>query len=239
MDQRRTSAAGRRGGSDPPESVARGRPRKKCASLEKMRQVTLREMRKNADDAARRKKIALNHVQNCDTPRMLAEASGALLRRGFPAGVRARVLAHVLDNPARPCVWAARLLAAHWASAKKANEAAAEMFALLTTHGARDFVDLPTATREKLKKLVRVQIRHLEDAATGWERGPCYSFGMSSRLFPADLEHPRQGRATVPRALEIHPRATHSGALSGLYELRRRVWTQRPPRPPRCLFADF
>lgn len=204
-----------------------------------MRQVTLTEMRKNADDAARRKRMALIHEQSCDTPRMLAESSGALLRKGFPAHVRARVLAHVLDNQARPCVWASRLLAAHWESAKNANEAAGETLALLTTHGARDFVDLPTATREKLKKLVRVQIRHMEDAATGWERGPCYSFGMSSRLFPADLEHPRHGKATVPRALEIHPRATHSGALLGLYQLRCRVWTQRPPRPPRCLFADF
>jgi hypothetical protein len=204
-----------------------------------MKQPTLREFAKIADDAARRKKIAMTCEQNCDTPKMLTEASAALLRRGLPAAIRARVLAYVLDSPTRPCVWAARLLAAHWKSAKQATEAAEETFALLTTHGARDFRDLHTTTRERLKKLVRIQIRHMEDAATGWERGPCSSVGMSSRLFPADLEHPRHGKATVPRALEIHPRATHSGALPGLYELRRRVWTQRPPRSPRCLFADF
>ena len=201
-----------------------------------MKQPTLREFAKIADDAARRKRIALTCEQNTDTPRMLAEASRALLRRGLPAGIRAHVVAHILDDARRPCVWAARLLAAHWKSAAKATEAADEARALLTTHGARNFDTMDKTTRESLKKLVRIQIRHLEAERDGFDRGPCYSFGMSSRLFPADLEHPLQGKATVPRALEISPRATFSGALFELYELRRLVWTQRPPR---CLFVDF
>jgi hypothetical protein len=201
-----------------------------------MKQLTLTEMAKKSDDAARRKRIALTREQLTDTPRMLAEASAALLGRGLPAGIRRIVMAYVLDDPRRPCVWAARLLGAHWASAKRANDAAAETLALLTTHGAPNFCDMKKTTRETLKNLVRVQVRHLEAERDGFERGPCYSFGLSSRLFPKDLEHQLQGKATVPRALEIAPRATYSGALLGLYELRRRLYNERPPV---CLFANF
>ena len=201
-----------------------------------MKQLTLREMAKKSDDAARRKKIALTREQLTDTPRMLAEASAALIHRGLPAAIRARVVAHILDDPRRSCVWAARLLGAHWESAKRANDAAAETLALLTTHGAPNFCDMNKTTRERLKNLVRIQIRHLEAERDGFERGPCYSFGVSSRLFPRDLEHPLQGKATIPRALEIAPRATYSGALLGLYELRRRLYNERPPV---CLFANF
>lgn len=205
-----------------------GRKKNVTPTGEKMRQQTLPEIAKKADDAARRKRFALICEQLTDTPRMLCEASAALLRLGLPTDTRRRVLVHVLDDPRRPCVYASRLLAGHWKSAAESKAAATETLELLTRHGHDDFRGLPAKTRETLKKLVRVQIRHLEAERDGWERGPCYSVGH--RLRVADLMNPSQGKSTMARALELHAREVYGGMLFDLYNLRRRLYNERPPR---------
>lgn len=201
-----------------------------------MQQLTLYEFKKRADDAARRKREELERVLLPGSPRMLAESSLALLRLGLGADARRRVLVYVLDDPRRPCVYAARLLANHWKSATVACAADAEIAATLREYGPRSFQDMDTKTREKLKKLVRVRILHMEECGRGWDRGPCVSVDRTGRLFVDDLQHERHGKNVAALALNIAPRAFSPGVL-GLYELRRRLYTEYPPKPPKFLFV--
>lgn len=200
-----------------------------------MKQPTLYEFQKRVDDAARRRREALEVVCLPGSPRMLESASLSLLRLGFGADTRRRVLVYVLDDPRRPCVYAARLLANHWKSATAACAAEAEIAATLSEYGPRSFVEMDKKTRERLKKLVRIRALHMEETARGWDCGPCVSVDRTGRLFWMDLQHERHGPNMIARAMKIAPRAFSPGVL-GVYELRRRLYTEIVQKPPKCLF---
>ena len=199
------------------------------------RQLTL-------DDMARARSIRdgvrvrmLKHIQPIDTPRMLLEASGALLRLRFPAAVRRVVLGFVLDCDTRPVVYGAKLLAGWWAQCAEATRARAEWLKIQTTHGVgRSFVTMDKTTRARAIVLVRKQIRTEETARDGVPPGPLTTHGGRHVIYPHALDDARtlgtlRGDVLIARALEIHPRRPPLGAsLVELYAIRRALHTQRP-----------
>lgn len=199
------------------------------------RQLTL-------DDMARARSIRdgvrvrmLQHIQAIDTPRMLLEAGGALLRLGIPAALRRVVVGYVLDCDTRPVVYGAKLLAGWWEQCAEATRARAEWLKIQTTHGVgRSFVTMDKTTRARAIVLIRKQIRAEETARDGVNPGPMVTHGGRHVILPNTLDDVRtvgelSGSVLVARALEIHPRRPPLGAsLMDLYAVRRALHTQRP-----------
>jgi hypothetical protein len=160
---------------------------------------------------------------------LLLEASCAMLRRGICAPLRAFVLRCVLDDTRRPCIFGRDILVAHFQQSAAATAARAEMLPLLAVYPGT-FRAMTKEHRQRLKVLVRAQIRALEPSAYGLERGPMSSFGTGYRVRPDDLAAGLHGEKIVRLALEKTPRASFVGSLPELYEIRRRLHVELPPR---------
>ncbi|NBV32809.1 MAG: hypothetical protein EBR81_03140, partial [Proteobacteria bacterium] len=79
------------------------------------RQLTIDDMARKAAERVRNRSMMLKHIGEPGCPRLLLEASAALLRRGLCADARARVLAYVLDDTRR-LNWRTELI---WLSTKR------------------------------------------------------------------------------------------------------------------------
>jgi hypothetical protein len=161
---------------------------------------------------------------------MLLEAGCALLRLGLHDRARALVLRYVLEDTRRECIYGRDLLVAHFQQSAAATTARAEMLELLSVYPDRHWRAMTKEHRQRLKVLVRAQIRALEPSAYGIERGPMSSFGSGYRVRPADLAAGLHGEKIVRLALEKTPRAEFTGSLPELYEIRRRLHVELPPK---------
>lgn len=171
--------------------------------------------------------------------RELLHFAGLCLRRRLgilQAPTRRAILAHVMDDPRRGVVYGARLLSGFWKSAQEAEDAREETARMLDEYGRGDLTQMDKAPRLKLIALVRLQLLHVAARREGFDRGPLTTQTTSTRISAEGLEHPRHGPALLARALAIAPRQTFRGDEFGLYELRRRLYTERPKKPKPCMF---
>ena len=194
-----------------------------------LRQLTLDDMRRKAAERVRLRVMRLKHEGPPGNPVLLLEAGCALLRRGLCPRARALVLGYVLEDTRRPCIFGRDLLVAHFQQSAAATTARAEMLALLAVYPGH-WRAMTKEHRQRLKVLVRAQIRALEPSAYGIERGPMSSFGSGYRVRPADLAASLHGEKIVRLALEKTPRAEFTGSLPELYEIRRRLHVEMPPK---------
>jgi hypothetical protein len=194
------------------------------------RQLTLDDMARKAAERVRIRTMMLKHIGEPGCPRLLLEASAALLRRGLCADVRARVIAYVLDDTRRPVIFARDLLVGYWRAAAKATAAAKEMGEILATWRGQSFTSMQKETRNKLKILVRKQVTALEMDAYGFEPGPMTTVGSVRKVYPGGLASGFHGAKVVALAMEREPRATFAGSLTELWEIRRRLYTETPPK---------
>jgi hypothetical protein len=141
-----------------------------------------------------------------------------------------------MDDPRRGVVYGARLLSGFWKSAQAAEDAREETARMLDEYGRGDLTQMDKAPRLKLIALVRLQLLHVAARREGFGRGPLTTHTESTRISAEGLEHPRHGPALLARALAIAPKQTFRGDEFGLYELRRRLYTERPKKPKPCLF---
>jgi len=198
------------------------------------RQMTITEMTERATRRAQRLR-----TEYPPGSRELLHFAGLCLARRLGVlqpPTRRAILAHVMDDPRRGVVYGARLLAGFWKSAQAAEDAREETARMLDEYGRGDLTQMDKAPRLKLIALVRLQLLHVAERREGFNRGPLTTQTTSMRISADGLEHPRHGPALLARALAISQRQTFRGDEFGLYELRRRLYTERPKKPPRCLF---
>ncbi len=194
--------------------------------------MTLTEMTARATRRAER----LRTEYEPGSPELLHFAGLCMIRLRFPGPIRRAVIVHVMDDPRRGVVYGARCLAGFWKDAQDAEDAREETARMLDEYGRGDLTYLTKAPRLKLIALVRLQLLHVATRREGFDRGPLTTQTTSTRISAEGLEHPRHGRALLARALEIAPRQTFHGDEFGLYELRRRLYTERPKKPKTPLF---
>ena len=194
------------------------------------RQLTMDDMRRKAAERVRIRTIRLKHEGPPWSPLMLLEAGCALLRLKTTPHARALVLRYVLEDTRRPEIYGRDLLVAHWKRAEAARWASVEMGEILADYGARHFREMTKETRKRMKILVRQQIQALEPSLHGLDPGPLSTFGSLRKVFPGGLESGLHGHKVIALALEKTPRAHFAGSLSGLWEIRRRLHVELPPR---------
>lgn len=198
------------------------------------RQLTMDDMRRRAAERVRIRTMRLKHEGPPWSPLMLLESGCAMLRRGIPAHARALVLRYVLEDTRRPEIYGRDLLAAHWKRAEAARLAAIEMGEILADYGARHFREMEKETRKRLKFLARQQIQALEPSLHGLDPGPLTTLGSLRKVFPCGLESGLHGPKLIKLALEKTQSAHFSSSLYELWEIRRRLHVEIPPR---CLFT--
>jgi hypothetical protein len=194
-----------------------------------LRQLTLDDMRRKAAERVRLRVMRLKHEGPPGNPVLLLEAGCALLRRGLCPRARALVLRYVLDDTRRECIYGRDMLVAHFRRAAAATAARAEMLPLLAVYPGH-WRAMTKEHRKRLKVLVRAQIQALEPSAYGLERGPLSSCWNSVNVRPVDLAAGLHGEKVVRLALEKTPRAEFTGSLMELYEIRRRLHVEMPPK---------
>jgi hypothetical protein len=194
-----------------------------------LRQLTLDDMRRAAAERVRLRVMRLKHEGPPGNVVLLLEAGCALLRRGLCPRARALVLRYVLDDTRRPCIFGRDLLVAHFQRAAAATTARAEMLALLSVYPGH-WRAMTKEHRQRLKVLVRAQIRALEPSLHGLDPGPMTTYGTVRKVYPGGLENGLHGEKLVRLALEKTPRAEFDGSLSELWEIRRRLHVEMPPK---------
>lgn len=198
------------------------------------RQLTIEEMTTRATRKAER----LRTEYQPGARELMQVAGCCLLRRLgiLQPPTRRAILGHVMDDPRRGVVYGARLLSSFWKEAQAAEDAREETARMLDEYGRGDLTGLDKAPRMKLIALVRLQLLHCAARREGFDRGPLTTHTTSTRISAEGLENPRHGPVLLARALEIAPRQTFRGDEMGLYELRRRLYTERPKKPKPCMF---
>ena len=194
-----------------------------------LRQLTLDDMRRKAAERVRLRVMRLKHEGPPGNAVLLLESGCALLRRGLCPRARALVLRYVLDDTRRACIFGRDLLVAHFRRAAAATAARAEMLPLLAVYPGH-FRAMTKEHRKRLKVLVRVQLQALEPSLHGLDPGPMTTHGTIHKVYPAGLESGLHGEKLVRLALETTPRASFVGSLTELWEIRRRLHVEMPPK---------